>query len=123
MAVWGIGAYYIGTVPADKTQEFINNNCACIGWGEDKAPALHQMLKSIKNGDIVYIKSFYKYRELFIKAVGIVTDNTIIDTDFGKGVTVKWKETSLEPIIIDANTIYEEYDKEIINKLVSAIIG
>ena len=31
MAVWGIGAYYKESDPADKTEEFLSHGCAYIG--------------------------------------------------------------------------------------------
>ncbi len=134
MAIWGIGAFYNSAEPADKTEEFINNDCACIGWNNDEAPALHLMLNSIKLGDIMYIKSFIpKTKQLNIKAVGIVNDTMKKPYEnLGTGVSVIWKE-DFEPftIAIDNamyknnvfnNTLYEEYNLEIINKIIDTFI-
>lgn len=132
MAVWGIGAYYTGTSPEDKTQYFIDNECACIGWSKNEAPSIYRMLRSIKIGDIIYIKSFaLRNTTLHIKAVGIVTDtNDYLEN----GVKVKWKQSfdGIEPFTITqeryrnnvyGNTLYEEYDPEIITAVVNAILN
>ncbi|MDX2306172.1 MAG: hypothetical protein NW226_25410 [Microscillaceae bacterium] len=53
MAIFGIGATY----DRDVANEFISNQVVCVGWSETDAPALHEMLRTFKVGDIVYIKS------------------------------------------------------------------
>jgi hypothetical protein len=53
MAVFGIGAMYGGH--NNKTNDFIKNHCACIGWSEDEAPSLHKMLSKIKISDFIYM--------------------------------------------------------------------
>ncbi len=135
MAVWGIGAYYQGDTTSDKTQEFLNKKCACIGWNEINAPAIHQMLKSVKIGDIIYIKTFVPAKkQLYIKAVGIVLDDKLeVINGLGTGIKVKWVGELEEfiPISITQemyrnnvfnNTLYEEYNKNIINILIDTII-
>lgn len=135
MAVWGFGAYYLGESSPDKSQEFLDNEYVCVGWSEEQAPALHQMLRAIKVGDIVFIKSFaVKTKKLRIKAVGIVIDNAcVVSGGLGTGIKVKWskKYNPIEPIYITPeiyrnnvfkNSIYEEYNEEIIKKLVDAIM-
>lgn len=134
MAVWGIGSYYKGTLNPDKTDDFIKENCAFIGWDYDNAPSLHYMLSTVKLGDIVYIKSFIpKSKTLHIKAVGIVNDvNKNISRELGTGIGVKWKD-DFESMKIEItekvfknnvynNTLFEEYDAEIINKLICELI-
>ena len=139
MAVWGVGAYYKGDKIHDKTQEFINNECACIGWGEENASPIHQMLKSIKVGDIIYIKSLgldkaSKNKQIHIKAVGVVKDNKPeVVEELGTGIKVKWKEgfdkiisKNITPEMYRNNTfnnsLYEEYNKNIIEELINAIM-
>lgn len=130
MAVWGIGAYYTGDKPEDKTQYFIDNECACIGWSKSEAPSLYRMLKSVKLGDIIYIKSFaLRNTSVCIKAVGIVTETDTSENT----VKVKWKRNfkGIEPITVTperyrnnvyGNTLYEEYDSEIINEVIKAVM-
>lgn len=135
MAVWGIGAYYNDSETRDKTQDFLDRSFAYIGWKEPEAPAIYQMLRSIKVGDIIYIKSFSpKTKTLHIKALGIVIDNKLqYSEDLGTGVAVKWKDEFTEVIEISItpemyrnniynNSLYEEYDKRIIQKLIEEIM-
>lgn len=120
MAIYGIGASYSGKF--DKTNAFIENNCACIGWSVNDAPALHQILKKIKIGDFIYIKTMsITTKELHIKAVGIVMDDSIEEkSDLGLGITVKWLWKNEEKVRVSLteemykynvynNTLYEEY--------------
>ena len=54
MAIYAVGAYYDG----DVSDDFIANNIAGPGWSINDAPELHQFVRSLKVGDIIYIKSF-----------------------------------------------------------------
>lgn len=134
MAVWGIGAYYKGANPSDKTAEFLNDGCAYIGWDETEASALYRMFDSIKIGDIVYIKSFVpKTKHLHIKAIGIVTSTEKkTSNSLGTGIPVQWKQ-NFTPIIISVtpqifrnnvfnNTLFEEFNGEIIRKIAGELI-
>lgn len=134
MAVWGIGAYYKGSCPEDKTKNFLNDSCAYIGWNEKEAPALYRMFDSIKVGDLIYIKSFVpKIKQLHIKAVGIViSTEKKISSLLGTGISVRWK-TEFKPITITItsqiyrnnvfnNTLFEEFNKVIIQRLVDELI-
>lgn len=134
MAVWGIGAYYKGSNPKDKTKDFLNDGCAYIGWDEAKAPALYRMFDSIKAGDLIYIKSLVpKEKQLRIKAVGIVINTEKkISSSLGTGIPVSWKQ-DFKPITITvtpqiyrnnvfSNTLFEEFNKVIIQKLVNELI-
>ncbi|MGE7860393.1 hypothetical protein ACQKOA_04920 [Bacillus mobilis] len=121
MAIYGIGAMYGRSV--NKKDEFLINDCACIGWEKEDAPALHKMFQKIKVGDFLYIKSFVvNKKELRVKAVGIVIDDTIKNFKLGQGITVKWLwDSGINPKIIDItesiyknnvfnNTLYEEHN-------------
>lgn len=140
MAVWGIGAYYQGDDPADKTEEFINRGKAYIGWERSAAPAILKMFSSIKCGDIIYIKAFVpKSKELKIKAVGIVTNTYVTKVDnggpsnsLGSEISVKWKREfkgfsiAVSPEMIRYNvynnTLYEEFNPEILSLVIDSII-
>lgn len=135
MAVWGIGAFYSNAEPMDKTEAFLENKCACIGWNKENAPSLHFMFNTIKPGDIIYIKSFVpKTKQLNIKAVGIVNDTAEKSyDDLGTGVSVTWKN-DFSPFSITVNdamyknnvynnTLYEEYDISVINKIIKTFIN
>mgnify|MGYP001076144261 CR=1 FL=1 len=128
MAVYGIGAMYGRNI--DKKSEFLANHCACIGWKEEEAPALHKMLRKIKVGDFIYIKSFaVMKKELRVKAVGIVINDEREKDNLGKGVTVKWLwDCGDTPEVINItdevyknnvfnNTLYEEFNFNIQEKI------
>lgn len=53
MAVYAFGADYDGT---DVFQSFIQNKCVGIGWKYKDNTAGHNIIKTIKAGDVVYIK-------------------------------------------------------------------
>lgn len=112
MAVWGIGAYYRGAKKADKTSDFIANEAAFIGWSENDAPSLHQMMKSIKIGDIIYIKSLSQKRgspnNLIVKAIGVVTDTKKqTSASLGTGIKVLWKDNFAPFDIVLTSQIYK----------------
>ena len=117
MAIFGIGA----THEEDVSEKFIELGVACIGWPEPQATALHEILKHLKVGDIIYIKSSPIGKGLRVKAVGIVIDNNVLEVkDLGKGVSVKWIWSGYNVIgeindkyNVRNNTIYEEFNKEV----------
>ena len=92
MAIYGFGAMFGGNT--DVSGEFLRQGMACVGWAEQDAPPLFDILRNIGNGDLVFIKSFNPQVGLVIKAVGIVTDRTIreypVDGHPRHGVTVRW---------------------------------
>lgn len=118
MAIFGIGATYGNN---DVSQNFIANNVACVGWNITEAPALHEILRCLKVGDIIYIKTAPIGQGIRVKAVGIVTDNSIQQIeDLGTGVSVRWIWSGYENIgVVDDkynvrnNTLYEEFNKEV----------
>lgn len=118
MAIFGIGATY---GKKDVSQDFIENNVACVGWSINDAPALHEILRCLKVGDIIYIKTAPIGKGIIVKAVGIVTDTTLKQIeDLGTGVSVRWIWNGSEKIgnikdkyNVRYNTLYEEYNKEV----------
>ena len=75
MAIFGVGAYY--EKEKDVTSLFLANKVACIGWNYNEAPSLHKLMRHIKVGDIIYIKSYPFKQGLKIKAIGIVLDDKV----------------------------------------------
>ena len=126
MAVFGLGSNYEGT---DMTEKFVKNKVACIGYEPDETPTLYNVFKSIKVGDIVYLKSKSPNSGLKIKAVGIATSTTLKsykNLGYGSGVnrivdTLPLKELKDDKYNVGCNNIYEEYNDEIIQFLVSLI--
>jgi len=61
MAVYGFGAKYGNQ---DMLDEFLRLGVACVGWPEqaapplEAAPPLHDILRDISKGDLVYVKSY-----------------------------------------------------------------
>ena len=122
MAIFGIGAYY----DEDVSQNFIQANLVGVGWDAVDAPELHQFIRSLKVGDIVYIKAYPPgSSDIIVKAVGIITDdqernransNTLVAC----GRNVHWIHTTefriprpREKNNVRANTMYEEFHPEV----------
>ena len=133
MAIWGIGAYYKGAINEDKTDEFINNGYAYIGWNEKEAPALYRMFDSIKIGDIIFIQAFVpRSKKLTIKALGIVTDTKKQINGLGTGIKVAWKKDfkSFSTVATQEiyrnnvfnNTLYEEFNESISKRIIDALL-
>jgi hypothetical protein len=129
MAIFGIGAYYDNI---DVSADFINNECACVGWGEDAAPPAHAILRHLRTGDIIFIKSYNPNVGLTIKAVGLVSDGktSTFGDHLGTGVPVRWVWHGEERIgIIDDKwpvrtvTIYEEYHPEVQARVMDLLLG
>lgn len=135
MTVWGIGAYN-KEKKVSRLQEFLDNNCACIGWTEKQAPILYEVLKAVKKDDYIYIKSYYfPKKRLTIKAVGKVKDSKITkknsQLESSKGIEVEWftdfqmEYVELKPkearYNVYQNTIYQEYNPRIIDIVKNAI--
>lgn len=123
MAIYGIGATY----KTDVSENFIEKSVACVGWPENEAPALHEILKCLKTGDIIYIKSSPIGKGLRVKGVGIVIDNTVREIEnLGKGVSVKWIWKGYETFgeindkyNVRNNTLYEEFNKDVQNYILN----
>lgn len=128
MATYGFGANYSGT---DMTENFITNGVVCIGWSKREAPTSHIILREIKIGDIVYLKSNQPGGYPTIKAIGVVTSNRVRKyEELGDGIKVKWVVTELNKYMskcdkrynIRANTIYEEKDDKLIRYVVKQLL-
>lgn len=118
MAIYAVGAYY----EEDVSGAFVANNLVGVGWDVHQAPELHLFMRSLKVGDIVYIKAYPPGSEdIIVKAIGIIMDDAILD---GKstnqlvaiGRNVRWVQTTefrikkpSEKNNVRANTMYEEY--------------
>ena len=118
MAMFGIGAFN----EEDVSGGFISGNLVGVGWDECDAPELHQFVRSLKVGDIVYIKAFPPgAKQIIVKAVGLITDNVIQDKATSNGLVscgrnVRWTSTQqfnfpqpAEKNNVRSNTIYEEF--------------
>lgn len=115
MAIYAIGAYY----DEDVSGEFIANNIAGPGWDNTQAPELHQFVRSLKVGDIVYIKSAPpSSSDITVKGIGVITDDQVVTTSpvVSAGRNIKWLVTEnfripkpTEKNNVRLNTMYEEF--------------
>jgi hypothetical protein len=126
MAIFGIGAHY----DTDVSDEFIHQGIACVGWEESDAPPAHAILRQLRTGDLIFIKSFNPQVGLTIKAVGIVTEGRVrpID-DLGTCVPVRWVWTGEERIgrlddkwPVRTVTIYEEQHPTIQARVINLLL-
>jgi hypothetical protein len=127
MAIFGIGAYYDRDVSAD----FLEHGCACVGWAEADAPPAHAILRHLRAGDIIFIKSFTPNEGLIIKAVGLVREGRVRSfSDLGDGVPVRWVWNGEERVgrlddkwPVRTVTIYEEYHPEVQTRVMDLLLG
>ncbi|MDG6999880.1 MAG: hypothetical protein JRN15_12275 [Nitrososphaerota archaeon] len=121
MAIFGIGAMF-GRVN-DVLEQFIQNEIASMDFGENEAQPLRELIKRIKTGDIIYVKSHPPNLGLIIKAVGIVTSNDVLTDHLPVGtigVRVRWisrREYAFGQINdfynVRNNTLYEELNNDV----------
>ena len=130
MAIFGLGAMYDGK--DDVSQNFLSGGIACVGWSEADAPAAHNMLRHIKIGDIVFLKSFPPNFGLIVKAIGIVTGSEPREVEnLGWGVDVRWLwqgerrigrlEDKYDPM--RGLTLYEEYNPTLQWQLIDLLLS
>ncbi|WP_284462987.1 hypothetical protein [Chryseobacterium sp.] len=126
MAVYGVGAYY----GYDVSQDFITNRIVGVGWSQADAPELQEYFRSLKVGDIVYIKaSAFGSANITVKAIGLIEDNIILSNNLvTTGRNVKWVFTNIftiprptEKNNVRSNTVYEEFHPEILREIIARI--
>jgi len=127
MAIFGVGAYYA----TDVSQEFINQEIVGVGWDNNDAPELQEYFKSLKVGDIVYIKAAsIRGKYITVKGIGLIKDNKIVINNVlvSTGRNVKW--LSKEKFVINkpkeknnvrSNTVYEEFHPVVLKEIISRI--
>lgn len=129
MAIYGVGAYY----DHDVSDEFIANRVIGVGWDGNDAPELQEYFRSLKVGDIVYIKAAFGGADITVKAIGIVQDNVIRtrqDTNdlVSTGRNVAWLSTERfviprpnEKNNVRSNTVYEEFHPLVQREIIARI--
>ena len=127
MAIYGIGAYY----DKDVSEDFKQNNVVGTGHNVSDAPDIHEFIKSLKTGDIVYIKSVSSSSsDIIVKGIGIISDNKIVSNSLVKcGRNVIWKEKKEFRIPkpegknnVRSNTIYEEFHSDVLSEIIRHLI-
>ena len=121
MSIYGIGANY---EEEDVSGKFITANVVGVGHTAPDAPELHQFIKSLKVGDIVYLKSTWLKNPITVKAIGVLTDDKLVGGKSHKlvsaGRNIKWLVTQSfeiprpkEKNNVRLNTMYEEFHPEV----------
>jgi len=134
MAIFGIGSHFggIGNV-ADK---FIADGVAGSNWEDWEAPDIHQIIGSLKVGDIIFIKSCSaSSKSIYVGAIGFIKDTEILTAKqisyFEIGRNILWKYTGKEfPIPkpphgknnVRSNTIYQEFHPDVQAVILSKLI-
>jgi len=128
MAIYGIGTI---RDDADVSRRFIEAHVAGTNWPVTEAPEIHQFLRSLKVGDIVYLKaSALRSREIIVKAVGVIIDDVILANRLVRcGRNVRWADTSQfrlplpsERNNVRRNTIYEEFHPVVQRAIIARIV-
>ncbi len=99
-------------------------------WDSNDAPELQDYFRSLKVGDIIYIKSAFGGRDITVKAIGLINDNIIIKNNglVSIGRNVKW--LTIEKFIISrpkeknnirSNTVYEEFHPDVLKEIINRI--
>lgn len=129
MAIYGIGAKYSGR---DVFDSFIDNECAGIGWSAKKNISGHAMIKSMKAGDIVYIKKCNVGSPITVRVIGVIKDyeSKTIDGVAKIARNVKWlyhEEFLIEnpkredKNNVRSNSVYEEFNPNIIKEIIDKL--
>ncbi len=135
MAIFGIGAFWDGK--RDVSGEFLSRGVACVGWDDQDNPTAHAILRHLRTGDIIFIKSFSPApgAGLTIKAVGVITEGKVREVpDLGYGVAVRWvwpgavREERRLGKIADKNpvrtvTLYEEHNPGVQGTIIDLLLG
>jgi hypothetical protein len=131
MAIYAVGAYYDGD--GDVSDDFIAKNIAGPGWDITDAPELHQFVRSLKVGDIIYIKSYSPASsDIIVKAIGVITDDQVITTNrvVSVGRNIKWVVTESfripkpkEKNNVRLNTMYEEFHPEVQSQILAKLFS
>ena len=129
MAIYGVGAYY----EHDVSDAFLANRLVGVGWGANDAPELQEYFRSLKVGDIVYIKAAFGGADITVKGIGIISDNVIrtsADTNdlVSTGRNVAWLNTDrfviprpAEKNNVRSNTVYEEFHPVVQREIIARI--
>lgn len=129
MAVYAFGADYDGK---DVYVDFISSNCVGIGWSYKDNTSGHNLVKSMKAGDVVYIKKCNIGSDITVRAVGIVTD---YESKTVPGIAeiarnVRWlyknefvvqNPKSTDKNNVRSNSVYEEFNLDVISQIIEKL--
>ncbi|GHU82653.1 hypothetical protein FACS189468_7080 [Spirochaetia bacterium] len=132
MAIYGFGSEI---EEDDVSTDFIKQKIVGIAWSKNDAPDSHQLVRSLKVGDIIFLKKASYNSPIQVKAVGIITDDTILDSTscpiIQIGRNVKWINSSSFTITkpsneknnVRSNSVYEEFHPEVQKQLLNMFPG
>ena len=119
MAIFAVGANYDGE---DVSPQFITQSIAGVGWSQASAPELHQLIASLKVGDIIYIKAYSPSSpDIIVRGIGFVRDafihNNVTSNNLiacGRNVDWRFKKEFRIPKPAEKNNVrlnsaYEEF--------------
>ncbi len=109
-------------------QGFIDHNMVCYPLSPGGSPDLHNIVSSIRNSDLVFIKHCTPASSLHIKAVGVVLSDYPSESEQGACLPVEWVwrgekvlEEFDEVLSLCGEPLYEEHNivvqREIIDLL------
>lgn len=123
MAIFAVGANYDGK---DVSPQFLEKGVAGVGWSYKDAPELHQLITSLKVGDIIYIKAYPPNSpDIIVKAIGYIQDTVLHDintsgnlVEVGRNVNWRSKEEfripkPTERYNVRLNSVYEEFHPDV----------
>ncbi|HEX3912346.1 MAG TPA: hypothetical protein VHW71_02465 [Steroidobacteraceae bacterium] len=131
MAIFAVGANYDGD---DVSPQFIAQGVAGVGWDHASAPELHQLMASLKVGDIVYIKAYAPSSpDIIVKGIGFIRDAVFLDGQatnnlVSAGRNVEWRvveefriQKPTERYNVRLNSAYEEFHPAVQAQILSRI--
>lgn len=131
MVIFAVGANYDGE---DVSPQFIAAGIAGVGWARNEAPELHQLITSLKVGDVLYLKAYAPSSpDIIVKAIGFVRDATIHDHTSSGGLVqagrnIDWRVRQefripkpTERYNVRLNSAYEEFHPAVQAELLQRI--
>lgn len=127
MAIFAFGAQYGRKC---MVQSFFANKVVGTGWNDEDDIAGHTMIKSMKTGDIVYLKRASPGSAITVLGIGIIIDNNFrSEKDLIElGRNVLWLSTDqftidcpVEKLNVRYNTVFEEFNPDVQLKIIEKL--
>ncbi|MEM4379881.1 MAG: hypothetical protein QXL01_04255 [Thermoplasmatales archaeon] len=134
MAIFGLGIkYHDEGIETDMTEVFLSHGVAAVGWTANDNPSLHRLMRCIKTGDLIFLKTYIRTSSppaLRIRAVGVVIDDNAHDIpNIGTGVNVRWVWTGDErlpapdPYNVRSVALYEELNPDVQQRILELLFS
>jgi hypothetical protein len=127
VAIFGFGFHLNGR--EDVSEGFIEQGHVWSDWELADSPALYNLLRSFKIGDIIYLKTHPPGNQLTIRAIGLVRD---LPPQHGPrtpiGVAWLWTGPEIrinlpDPYNVRNNVVYEEWNPGVQRQVVELATG